>query len=156
MTTPPSPLFHPAAVWHDGLLLGHSPMDRVHEEFVGLIAALEHASNAGSDLERALGALAAHARDHFETENGWMVESDFPARECHVSEHDAVLRSIEGVRRRVAQGEHAPARALARELAAWFPAHCDYLDAALAHWMCKCRYGGTPVVVRRQPQLASA
>lgn len=114
-----------------------------------MIAALETAASAGIGLELALDALAAHARDHFDTENTWMRESDFPARECHVGEHDAVLRSIEGVQRRVAQGEHATARALASELAAWFPAHCDYLDAALAHWMCKSRFGGAPIVVRR-------
>lgn len=136
--------------WHDGLLLGHGAMDRDHEEFVELIAALEHESSAGLELKPTLDALAAHARTHFETENAWMAASDFPARECHVSEHDAVLRSIEGVRRRVAQGEHAPAQALAGELAAWFPAHCEYLDAALAHWMCASRFGGKPVVVRRQ------
>lgn len=147
-----NPAFLPSANagWHDGLLLGHDPMDRAHEEFVGLITALEHESSAGLELKLALDALAAHARTHFETENAWMAASDFPARECHVSEHDAVLRSIEGVRRRVAQGEHACAQALARELAAWFPAHCEYLDAALAHWMCASRFGGKPVVVRRQ------
>ena len=152
----PSTRPSPVAGWHDGLLLGYNPMDRVHEEFVGLIAGLEHASSAGAGLEPALDALAAHARDHFDTENAWMVESDFPARECHISEHNAVLRSIEGVQRRVAHGEHAPAQALARELAAWFPAHCDYLDAALAHWMCKRRLGGKPVVIRRRLHSAAA
>jgi hemerythrin len=144
----PPPFASPG--WHDGLLLGHDPMDRAHEEFVGLIAALEHGCGTGLELKPALDALAAHACSHFDTENAWMSASDFPARECHVAEHDAVLRSIEGVRRRVAQGERAPAQALARELAAWFPAHCDYLDAALAHWLCASRFGGKPVVVRRQ------
>lgn len=152
----PSPLPFAIAGWHDGQLLGYDPMDRVHQEFVGLIARLEHASSAGVGLEPTLDALADHARDHFDTENAWMVESDFPARECHIAEHNAVLRSIEGVRRRVAHGENAPAQALARELAAWFPAHCDYLDAALAHWMCKRRLGGKPVVMRRQLQSAAA
>lgn len=156
MTAHPSPLPSPTTGWHDGLLLGHGPMDRVHEEFVGLIDALERASSLGSGLETALDALAAHARDHFNTENAWMVDSDFPARVCHIAEHDAVLRSIEGVHRRIAHGEHALAQALARELAAWFPAHCDYLDAALAHWMCKRRLGGKPVVMRRRLHAAAA
>ena len=150
MGATPALLLSPNAGRHDGLLLGHDPMDRAHEEFVGLIAALEHESSAGLELQLALDALAAHARTHFETENAWMAESAFPARECHVSEHNAVLCSIEGVRRRVAQGERACAQALARELAAWFPAHCEYLDAALAHWMCASRFGGKPVVVRRR------
>jgi hemerythrin-like metal-binding protein len=153
-----SPIITPSPIagWHDGLLLGYGPMDRVHEEFVGLIAEFEHASRASADVELALGALAAHARDHFDMENAWMVESDFPARDCHIAEHDAVLRSIDGVRQRVAQGERAPTQALARELAVWFPAHCDYLDAALAHWLCKRRFGAKPVVMRRQLHTTAA
>lgn len=152
MAAHPSPPPTPVAGWHDGLLLGHGPMDRAHEEFLGLIAALGHA--AGPGLASALDTLAALANDHFDTENAWMVDSDFPARECHIAEHDAVLRSIDGVRRRVAAGEHAPAQALARELTAWLPAHCGYLDAALAHWLCKQRLGGKPIVVRRQLHTA--
>jgi hemerythrin len=144
----PLPAAH--AGWHDGLRLGHEPTDRAHEEFMALIATLEQVTNNGLPLTPALDALAAHAEAHFEAENASMAESAFPARACHVSEHEAVLRSIEGVRRRVAQGEHAPARTLARELAAWFPAHCDYLDAALVHWLCTVRCGGKPVVVRRR------
>ena len=138
------------AGWHDGLRLGHEPTDRAHEEFIALIAALDDATYDGHPVAPALNALAAHARAHFEAENASMAESAFPARECHVSEHDAVLRSIEGVRRRVAQGDLAPAQTLARELAAWFPAHSDYLDAALVHWMSTVRCGGKPVVFRRR------
>lgn len=140
---------HPASSrWHDGLLLGHDPMDRVHEEFVELIDAL--ATAAGEAVAPALSTLLDHTRDHFETENAWMRATDFPARECHIAEHDAVLRSIDGVRARVACGYLAAAAPLARELAAWFPAHCDYLDAALAHWMCKQRWGAKPIVLRRR------
>ena len=43
------------------------------------------------------------------------------------------------------------------ELARWFPAHADYLDAALSHWLFKHRHGGKPVILRRrlaQPSLA--
>ena len=79
-----------------------------------------------------------------------MAETEFPARKCHADEHAAVLRSIEGVRERVvAHRDHATARRLSRALADWFPGHADYLDAALAHWMCKRRFGGKPIVVRR-------
>jgi hypothetical protein len=43
----------------------------------------------------------------------------------------------------------AVCRRLGSELAAWFPGHADYLDSALAHWMCKRTLGGKPVVLRR-------
>ena len=31
----------------------------------------------------------------------------------------------------------------------WFPGHADYLDSALSHWMFKRRFGGKPMVLRR-------
>jgi hemerythrin len=134
--------------WHDGMLLGYAPMDAVHEEFVLQIDALLRAP-APAILE-ALDTLTVHAREHFGDEESWMAETDFPARACHAAEHAAVMTSIEGVRRRVAAGEAEAARRLARALADWFPGHADYMDAALAHWMCKRRLGGKPVVVRRR------
>ena len=122
-------------------------MDLVHEEFASFVQALaqvpDHAIGA------ALDALALHAREHFDAEDRWMAETGFPARGCHIDEHAAVMRSIEGVQRRVARGDHPSARRLAQALAEWFPGHADYLDSALAHWMCKQRLGGKPVVIRR-------
>jgi hemerythrin-like metal-binding protein len=133
--------------WHDGFLLGYGPMDGVHQEFVQCVSALQVATDA--DLPAALDALEAHVLAHFGEEDRWMEESGFPARECHVNEHAAVLASLRGVKQRLAQGDAAVCRRLALELARWFPGHADYLDSALAHWMCKQRLGGKPVVVRR-------
>lgn len=134
-------------VWHDGLLLGYGPMDTVHREFVDCVQALQRA--ADDQLPAALDAFEAHAQAHFGDEDRWMIETDFPARECHINEHAAVLKSVRGVRALLAQGRTDPCRRLARELASWFPGHADYLDAALAHWLCKQRLGGKPVVIRR-------
>lgn len=141
------PLESSSFAWHDGFELGYAPMDCVHEEFVILVEALRHASDHA--IAAALDAVTVHAREHFDAEDAWMLETDFPARECHIEEHAAVLRSLEGVRRRVAQGDHEAARRLAHALADWFPGHANYLDSALAHWMCKRHLGGKPVVIRR-------
>lgn len=86
-----------------------------------------------------------------------MVETDFPARECHMDEHAAVLRSVAQVGAQLAQGDVAECRRLAEELVNWFPGHADYLDSALAHWVCKQRLGGKPVVLRRDlmPQTSA-
>lgn len=135
------------STWHDGFVLGHAPMDETHEEFVALVDAMTLASDDG--LGPVLDALLIHARRHFGDEDRWMAETEFPARKCHVDEHAAVLRSIEAIRERVSRGDAAAGRRLARALAEWFPGHADYLDAALAHWMCKRRLGGKPVVLRR-------
>ena len=138
--------------WHDGLLLGDAAMDREHAEFVALVGAVKTAPDA--DLAARLDAFAAHAAAHFDAEDSCMAETGFPAHGCHADEHAAVLRSVDGVRRRVAQGDFAVARRLAAELEAWFPAHLMHLDSALAHWLCKRRLGGKPVVIRRRTHTA--
>lgn len=133
--------------WSDALLLGYGPMDALHQEFVETVGALQAASEA--ELPPRLEAVAAHLRAHFETEDRWMVQTDFPARECHMDEHAAVLRSVEQVQALLAQGDVAVCRRLADELVRWFPGHADYLDSALSHWVCKQRLGGKPIVLRR-------
>lgn len=138
--------------WHDGFLLGYTPMDETHEEFVCLVGAMKAAPDVA--LGPLLDQFARHAKEHFETEDAWMVQTQFPARDCHIAEHAAVRNSVETVRKRLAdgdlaEGDLAEARRLVAHLESWFPGHADYLDSALAHWMCKLRWGGKPIVMRR-------
>ena len=140
--------------WNDQYLLGYTPIDEVHEEFVGLVGKMQAASDA--ELAALLAEFTRHCEQHFEMENRWMVETSFPPRDCHIDEHAAVLKSVREVQALLAQGHTGPCRRLAQELAQWFPGHADYLDSALAHWMCKQRLGGKPVVIRRDLNLRSA
>ena len=78
-----------------------------------------------------------------------MEGSQFPATECHVDEHGAVMTSVDQVREVVAAGNVAEGRRLARELAKWFPGHADYMDASLAQWLVRQSTGGKPIVLRR-------
>lgn len=143
-----SPQTPEAATWHDDLRLGFAPMDATHEEFLSLVDALRAAPDAA--VAEALAAVHAHTREHFAAEERWMDETGFPAAGCHRDEHAAVLASMEGVGRKAAAGDVEAARRLARALTEWFPGHADYLDSALAHWMCKKTMGGKPVVLRRR------
>ena len=144
MQTTPAPTLR----WHDGLLLGYAPMDHVHETFVTVVAHLQ--SCLDSEVAAALDAVHAHLQEHFGSEDKWMRETDFPARDCHIDEHAAVLNSVQQVQERLTQqGDVALCRRLADELARWFPGHADYLDSALSHWLCQQRLGGKPVVIRR-------
>ena len=129
------------------IVLGFGPMDEVHAEFQALVAQALRCS--GAELLAALEPLAVHLRAHFAAEDAWMRETDFPARDCHIDEHAAVLRSADEVLPLVAAGNFSVGRAFVEELERWFPGHADYLDSALAAWMCKRRFGGKPVVLRR-------
>ncbi|MDD2844379.1 MAG: hemerythrin domain-containing protein [Rhodoferax sp.] len=137
--------------WGDEFLLGYGPIDGVHEEFVDLLGRLQGATD--TELPALLDQFAAHCTAHFEMENGWMLETEFPPRECHIDEHAAVLASVHEVQGLLAEGNVGICRELVAQLADWFPKHADQLDSALAHWMTKKRLGGKPVVVRRGLKL---
>jgi hemerythrin-like metal-binding protein len=134
--------------WNDRLLLGYPAMDAEHREFVAIVHALQTAPPAG--LLQHLDAFAQHAQRHFGSEDRWMVETDFPARDCHIDEHAAVMKSVAEVRALAADGNLSHVRPLADELARWFPGHADYLDSALSAWLSKRRWQAQPVVLRRQ------
>lgn len=139
---------HPPAIeWTDALLLGEAGIDADHQVFVELVRAVQAA--ADGELLGRLEALSNHAREHFERENTWMAETGFSARLCHVEEHNAVLASVAEVLALARQGDREVVRRLADELARWFPGHLHFLDSALAQWLCKQRYGGKPVVLKR-------
>ena len=131
----------------DEIVLGFDPMDLVHAEFQ------EHLSKAlrssDQELPSHIRVLTEHLLSHFSAENKWMHESEYPSRECHLNEHAAVLRSAEEVGPLVANGNLIVGKAFLRALAQWFPEHAHHLDSALAAWMAKRRFGGSPVVVRR-------
>jgi hemerythrin len=143
----------PAALhWSDAYLLGFGPMDSTHQEFVACVSELQ--TCADGDVANALQAVHKHCQSHFDEEQRWMEETSFPSRDCHIDEHAKVMKSLNEVVALFQSGGPGPnnigiARSLAAALADWFPGHADYLDSALSHWMSKQRFGGKPIVIRR-------
>jgi hemerythrin len=137
-------------VWTDAYALGYPQMDDTHHEFVATVNAMLVASDA--DFAKALDAFADHAKRHFDQEAEWMTKTNFPAAECHIDEHNAVMKSVLEVQELVKNGHENSLKighSLAEELVKWFPGHADYLDSALSQWMTKKTLGGAPVVIRR-------
>ena len=133
--------------WSDTFVLGYQPMDNTHREFVEIVNELIDCPD--HDFLVALEKFKVHALSHFGLEDQWMKETEFPAGDCHIGEHAAVMASFEEVYALAKQGDTETGRGFARELKNWFPGHADYLDSALAHWMFKRTHGGKPVVLRR-------
>ena len=82
-----------------------------------------------------------------------MTQLGFPARQCHMDEHSAVLRSASAIQQRMRAGDLAAARVFAQELSAWFPAHVQHLDSALAAWICKSTWNAKPLVFHRRDRM---
>lgn len=141
----------PKFVWTDAYKLGYGPMDDTHQDFVDKVNAI---LMAGDDtLLARLDDFVAHTEAHFGQEAEWMANTGFPAAQCHIDEHDAVMKSVREVRALLSDNPGRRnadiARSLAQELKNWFPGHADYLDSALAQWMVKKIFGGAPIVFRR-------
>lgn len=151
MSDAQAPVSQDEILWSDERLLGYAPLDRTHEEFYAVAFRLLTAGD--DDALPALKAFEAHAVEHFGMEERWMEETAFPARGCHADEHAAVLASVRETAAAVAAGQAGAqlAQRLAEHLFSWFPGHADYMDSALAAWMCKREFGGRPVVLRRKP-----
>lgn len=133
--------------WTDAFLLGFEAMDDTHREFVEVVDRLLTCPD--DDLAAAMREFIVHAEAHFGQEKAWMEETDFPPRDCHIDDHNAVMESAYQVEDLVRSGDVAVGREFATELGRWFPSHADYLDSALAQWMAKKKLGGVPVVLRR-------
>lgn len=148
MSTPSAPS---AFTWTDSYKLGYDKMDETHRDFVVKVDALLRA--ADEDLLAHLDAFIAHAEAHFGEEAEWMNSTEFPPRQCHIDEHESVMKSLREVQALLVLADNPRrfeiAHSLAQELVRWFPGHADYLDSALAQWMVKRLYGGAPVVLRR-------
>jgi hemerythrin len=121
--------------WSEKLCSNYAPMDETHQEFVMLCAALSE-NKPATYLDR-LDALIAHSIIHFEQENQWMEENNFPPAGCHRREHEAVLEVMTEVRRRVELGEVDLGQRLAEEIPLWFEHHVDTMDNMLAQFMIK-------------------
>lgn len=137
-------------LWTDGFKLGFSPIDNTHQEFVELVHAMLTVSDA--DFLTVFHRFADHAQRHFDQEKEWMDSGEYPARDCHVEEHDKVLASLRQAEPLIALGRIDIGRSFAKALEEWFPGHADYMDSALATWMVKKHAGGSPVVLKRNVQ----
>lgn len=118
------------AIWSDTLSLNVAAMDDIHQEFVATLDALQSAPDG--ELVARLDDLIAHSEEHFAQESVWMRAIQFPPIHCHEEEHDKVLIILKDVRGRVAAGDLALGRNLARELMPWFQHHAATMDNMLA------------------------
>lgn len=122
--------------WTPELALQHAELDHTHEEFVGLLNDFAAALASGGDPMPAFEALLAHTEAHFAMEEGWMAATGFAPENCHSKQHAMVLDTLREVRRYALElKDLEPMRIIGPELAQWFPAHAEMMDAALVFHM---------------------
>jgi hemerythrin-like metal-binding protein len=116
--------------WSDDLSLDLPEMDDTHREFVELLAVVGNAPD--EQLTTTWRALIDHTEDHFAREDRWMRDTRFSSTNCHTTQHKVVLEVMREGEANSLSGNPDVIRAMARELARWFPQHAQSMDAALA------------------------
>jgi hemerythrin len=129
--------------WSDKLTLGVERMDETHREFIEQLNALHGAPQDSfiALLER----FIEHTEAHFEQEERWMAEINFPPLHCHTQEHAGVLDIMREVRRMVGEGKLTVGKVLTKELAPWFENHAATMDATLAFFLRSTEAGLDPM-----------
>lgn len=142
--------------WSDELVLKQPQLDHTHEEFVALLNAFGAALANGTDALPAFRELLAHTEAHFAMEEAWMAATGFDPVNCHSSQHAMVLNVMrEVVRHATEMNDREPMSIVLGELAQWFPAHAEMMDAALVYHMEQTGYrpGDPPLTApATQPQ----
>lgn len=128
--------------WSDALSLDFEPMDKVHREFVDLLALAQSAPD--SALPQAWSAVVDHTAQHFGREDEWMRKTRFSSADNHILQHRVVLNVLREGLVMARTGDIERVREMAGELAAWFAKHTQSLDAALA------------LHLRREPELSGS
>ncbi|GAB3481251.1 hemerythrin domain-containing protein [Polaromonas eurypsychrophila] len=137
--------------WSDALSLDLPLMDDTHREFVDRLA---QAQSAGDDrLAAAWQDLITHTDAHFGQEDRWMLATRFASTNCHSMQHKVVLQVMREGAAEAADGKLGALRAMASELALWFPQHAQSMDAALALHLRRAGYDPVTGVVRRPEDL---
>jgi hemerythrin-like metal-binding protein len=137
--------------WSDALSLDLPLMDDIHREFVDLLAQVQHAPD--TLLADAWLALISHTDAHFGQEDRWMAATRFASSNCHSMQHKVVLQVMREGAALAAGGQLDAVRAMASELALWFPQHAQSMDAALALHLRRAGYDPLTGVVNRPAEL---
>jgi hemerythrin len=143
----------PTLTWTDDLALAHPQMDATHEEFVDLLGGAETAlAQSPQAALAAYESLVEHTVAHFAQEDRWMAATGFAPENCHSYQHAQVLGLMREVTRMAREdGDFGPLERVLPELAGWFRAHAQSMDAALAAHLQQIGYDVESGAIARPP-----
>lgn len=114
----------------DALLLDLSFMDRVHQEFLELLASIGEADDRA--LPGAWQRLVECADISFGRENAWMESTGFASRKAHIIQHRVVLEVMREGLVQAREGRLLQVREMASQFRSWYLKHVQSMDAGLA------------------------
>ena len=122
-----------SAQWHDAYKIGHEKIDQQHQRRFELTSALAEADGLPA-LRKALMQLYKHTREHFELEESFMRELNYPAANAHIAAHDQLLTRLNAVSLEVGQGQ-IDRVAIERLIVEWALRHIPNEDTQLTAYV---------------------
>lgn len=123
--------------WKDIYCLGNDEIDFEHKIFVKIIQKIDKAVTercSMQTLSRLLLELKKYADFHFQSEENFMMEIDYPDIVAHKSEHEKLLSQLQLTILRVEIGDLKP-DVIADFLIEWFKNHTIIVDKKLVEFI---------------------
>ncbi len=117
--------------WNNKYCVGISIIDEQHKKLFSFlnktIEAKEHSDNK-EELKEVLEEMTTYALEHFETEEAYMIEFDYPECRYHSEEHYRFFTKTNAYFDRVVNGDHHISNALIEYLKQWLVNHIQICD----------------------------
>ena len=121
--------------WNNKYCVGISIIDEQHKKLFGFINktiyAMEHSDSTEDlteELKEVLEEMINFAQEHFETEDNYMIEFDYPEFEEHNEEHYDFLTKTIAYFGRVVNGDYHISNKLIKYLKQWLVNHIQVSD----------------------------
>ncbi len=121
--------------WNDDFTLGIKQFDEHHKHLIVLINETTRSIEKGApehEINVVLNSLVDYAWYHFNAEEKWMKEQDYPERENHEKVHQAFSATIIDMQQRLADGNSTVAAELSIYLNFWLIDHIVICDSKYA------------------------
>ncbi len=117
--------------WNNKYCVGISIIDEQHKKLFGFlnktIDAMEHSDNI-EELKEVLDEMTQYALEHFETEEAYMIEFDYPECRYHSEEHYRFFTKAIAYFDRVVNGDNHISNELIEYLKQWLVNHIQVSD----------------------------
>lgn len=127
----------PEVLWNSRFETGVTLVDAQHKSLfdaVNRLAASLGSESMGDGVKESLDFLAKYTQEHFKTEELFMREMAYPDLAAHVAEHARLMKRVQVLQARLAQGEPM-ARDVATFFAGWLKHHICGTDMAYVRFM---------------------
>jgi len=125
--------------WSDEYKIGLPVIDSQHKRLFNLIDELNEAIETGleiKDVEKLFAGLKQYTTRHFQLEEKYMMESNYPGLEEQQKSHDYFSKKFIALGNEIGEGSIKPTviQTIKEELAQWLKSHVTGLDVKFGEY----------------------